>query len=55
MDHILCQIFKIILSISSKKPETVPNNPTIRIYVNNIENEITFGILRQGIILKRNT
>ena len=37
MDHILYQIFKIILSISSK-------NPPIRIYVNKIETRITFKI-----------
>ena len=39
MDHILYQIFKIILSISSKY-ETVTDIPPIRIYVNKIENKI---------------
>ena len=33
MDYILCQIFKIILSISSKKHQTVTDSPPIRIYV----------------------
>ena len=36
MEHILYQIFKIILSILSKK--------SVRIYVNKIENMITFRI-----------
>ena len=44
MDHILYQIFKFILSISSKKHETVINNAPIKIYVNKIENEITLLI-----------
>ena len=40
MDHIL---FKIILIISSKY-EKVTNNPSVIIYVNNLENKITFKI-----------
>ena len=44
MDHIMGQILKIILSISSKRHETLTDNPTIRIYVNKIENRITFRI-----------
>ena len=43
MDYILYQIFKIILIIV-KKHETVTDNPSIMIYVNKIENRITFGI-----------
>ena len=43
MDHIQYQIFKIILSIFLKNSESV-DNPSIRIYVNNIENRITFKI-----------
>ena len=44
MNHILYQIFiNIILSIS-KKHEKVTDNPPIRIYVNEIENRITFKI-----------
>ena len=42
MNHILYQIFKIILSILLKKNETVTDNHPIRIYVNKIENTITF-------------
>ena len=42
MDHILNQIFKTILGI--KKHETVTDDPSIRIYVNKIENRITFKI-----------
>ena len=44
MDHILCQIFMFILSILSKKYEKVTINPTIRTYVNKIENRLTFRI-----------
>ena len=44
MDHTQYQIFKNILSISSKKNETVTDNPSIRIYVNKIENRIAFEI-----------
>ena len=43
MDQILCQIFKTILSIT-KKLEEKANNTSIRIYVNKIENRITFKI-----------
>ena len=43
MDPILCQIFKIILNISEKH-EIVTNYPSIRIYINTIENTITFKI-----------
>ena len=43
MDHILSQVLKIVLNISSKKQETVSDNPTI-IYVNKIENRITVRI-----------
>ena len=44
MDHILYQILKTILSISSKKYETVTDNPSIMICVNEIESSITFEI-----------
>ena len=43
VDHILCQIFKIILNISLKNGEKT-DNPSVRIYVNKIENRITFKI-----------
>ena len=42
MDPILYQIFKIILQKHKEKT----NNPWIRIYVNNIENNTTFKIKR---------
>ena len=45
VDHILYQIFKIILSISSKDMWLiVTDNPPIRIYGNKIENRIRFKI-----------
>ena len=43
MDHILYQTLKIILNYL-KKHETVTDNPSIMIYVNKIENRITFKI-----------
>ena len=43
MDHIQYQIFKIIEYILKKHSENV-DNPPIRIYVNKIENRITFKI-----------
>ena len=45
MDHILYQIFKIILSkYNIKKHEVLSDNPPIRIYINKIRNSITFRI-----------
>ena len=44
MNHILYQIFKIILSIFKKKHNESIDNLSIRIYVNKIENRITFKI-----------
>ena len=46
MDHILYQIFKIILQISLKKHEALMYNSPIRIHVNKLENRITFKIKR---------
>ena len=43
MDHILYQIFKIILNILNKH-ERGTNIASIMIYVNKIENRITFKI-----------
>ena len=43
INQILYQIF-LVLSISSKKHQTVTDNYPIRIYVNKIENRITFKI-----------
>ena len=43
MGHILYQILKIILSIFKKNYEKI-DNPSIRIYVNKIENKTTFKI-----------
>ena len=44
MDCILYQIFKIILSTFKKKDEENIDNPSVKIYVNKIENRITFRI-----------
>ena len=44
MDHIKYQIFKTILSIFLKKYSENVDNPSIKIYVNKIENRITFKI-----------
>ena len=44
MNHILYQILKIILSISSKKHKPLTDNLPIRIYINRIENGIRFRI-----------
>ena len=42
MDHILNQIFKIILSFFFKKNETLADNPPIQIYTNKIKNRFMF-------------
>ena len=44
MDHILYQIFKITLNKSLKKTWRKTDNPLTGIYVNKIENRITFKI-----------
>ena len=44
MDHILYQVFKITLNTSLKKHETVTGKPSMRVYVNKMENRITFKI-----------
>ena len=44
MDHILYQQFKIILSVFLKKHGENINNPSVRIYLNKIENRVTFKI-----------
>ena len=44
MDHILYQIFNIILNIYLKNMGEKTANPSIQIYVNKIENTITFKI-----------
>ena len=44
MDHILFQIYKIILNTSSKKHETIADNLPVQIYVNKIKNRINFKI-----------
>ena len=53
MVYILYKIFKIILSIFKKSGEET-DNPLIRIYVNKIENIITFEI-KTGCYLKLQT
>ena len=49
-DHILYQIFKTILSISSKKHETVTDNPSITTYVDKI---IIIFKIKAGYYLQR--
>ena len=45
MDHIPYQIFKIILSILQKKKHNGNiDNTSVRIYINKIENRVTFKI-----------
>ena len=44
MDHIQYLIFKIIFSIFLKKHSESVDNPSIRIYVNKIQNRIKFKI-----------
>ena len=44
MDCTQCQIFKIILSILKKKHGDDIDKPSMQIYVNKIENRITFKI-----------
>ena len=44
MDHILYEIFKIILSIFKKKDGEDIDKPLVQIYVNKIENRDTFKI-----------
>ena len=44
MDLILCQIFKIVLNIYKKQHGEKNVSPLIRIYINKIENRITFKI-----------
>ena len=46
MGHIQYQIFKIILSIFLRNSESVAN-PSIKIYVNKIENRVTFKIKKK--------
>ena len=55
IDHILCQILKIILNISKKKlREKTVINPSIRLYVNKIENRLHLK-LKQYYFLTFNT
>ena len=44
VDHILYQIFNTIFEYIIKKHDAFTNNPSIRIYVNKIENRSTFKI-----------
>ena len=44
LDHILYQIFKIILINILKNNGEIIDNPSVRIYVNKIENRIIFKI-----------
>ena len=51
---ILCQIFKIISNISSKKQETLTTIPLIHVNTNRINNRLVFKI-KDGYRLKLNT
>ena len=42
IDHILYQIFKIILNISLKKHEEKTVNPSLKLCINKLENIIMF-------------
>ena len=44
MDHILFEIYKIILNTSSNKHETPSSNPLVQIYLNRTKNRIVFKI-----------
>ena len=44
MDHILYQIFKIILNLFFKKRKIVADNPSVRININKIDYRITSKI-----------
>ena len=44
MDRVLYQIFKIIFIIFKKKYWESVDNPSVQIYVNKIENKVTFKI-----------
>ena len=44
MDHILCVTYSRLHKVYLIKHETVTDNPSVRIYVNKIENKITFKI-----------
>ena len=44
MDHIQYQIFKIYFEYIFKKHSENVDNPSIKIYVNKIENRVTFKI-----------
>ena len=42
IDLILFHTFKIILNTSSKKHETIADNPPVQIYVNKIKDRVSF-------------
>ena len=54
MDHILYQIFEIISNTFKKKYGENTNKPSVQIYVNQIENRITFKI-KSGYSLELST
>ena len=54
MDHILYQIFEIISNTFKKKHGENTNKPSVQIYVNQIENRITFKI-KSGYSLELST
>ena len=51
LDHILYQIFKTILNMYLKKHAGKTVNPSTRIYINKIENSMTFK-MKKGYYLK---
>ena len=51
MDRIQYQIFKVILSIFQKKHGENIDQPSVQIYLNKIENRVTFKI-KDGYSLK---
>ena len=54
MDRILYKIFKIIVNISLKKHKEKAGNPSITIFINKIENRITFKIKIQTFNYRNN-
>ena len=54
MDHILYQIFEIVSNTFKKKHGENTNKPSVQIYVNQIENRITFKI-KSGYSLELST
>ena len=54
MDHLFCIRYSRLFGVYHQKNEIVNDNPPIRIYVNKIENKITFKI-KTGYYLELST